>query len=121
MNIFFEKNFPMFFEHSQKLILNNESYQYNEIINDNSNLSNIMEEIFKVNAIQESQIDEYSSLMNNNNKKIDEQTTKSLTLKTNNTIPFNQELNKEQELKYKCFTFNEIKDILNNKKFSGLS
>ena len=121
MNISLEKNFPMFFEHSPKLILNNEPYQYNEIINDNSNLSNIMEEIFKVNAIQESQIDEYSSLMNNNNKKIDEQTTKSLTLKTNNTIPFNQELNKEQELKYKCFTFNEIKDILNNKKFSGLS
>ena len=120
-----EKNFPMYYDNSPKMYLNNESYQYNEtIINDNSYCSNLME-IFKYNAIQERENDEFSSFKNNNNKKLDEQATNTLTLKTNNTIPNNQELNKKQDLNkeqenYKYVTCKEIQDTLNNGKFSGL-
>ena len=112
------KNIQVYFEQNQNIL---EAYQYNETFN----LSELREEsivpnlisIFKDNTIQESYNDAYSFKMNhNNNKNLDEKTTKVTKL-----FPNNKELNNDHEFNYKWFSFEEIKEFLNNGKFSGIS
>ena len=104
----------MYFDYSLNLYLENEPYLYNETINDKYNLLQIL----KDNDIQEIQNEQNSSFMNNNIN-LDEQTTKTQTVKKVNTLS-NIELNKEYEYNYKCFTFKEIKNVLDNAKFTGI-
>ena len=78
----------MYFDYSPNLYLENEPYLYNETINDKYNLLQIL----KDNDIQEIQNEQNSSFMNNNIN-LDEQTTKTQTVKKVNTLS-NIELNK---------------------------